>query len=64
MELLLQRIDRQSSHTGGKLYVNGVYECDTVEDTDRDKNSNGILEMRRRLCMKLLYLMVDIELHW
>ena len=44
MELLLQRIDRQSSYTGGKLYVNGVYECDTVEDTDRDKNSNGIFD--------------------
>lgn len=63
MELLLQRTDRQSSYTGGKLYVNGVYECDTVEDTDRDKNSNGILmEMKRRLCMRLLYLMEDIEL--
>lgn len=35
MELLLRRIARRSSYTIGKLYLDGVYQCDTLEDTDR-----------------------------
>lgn len=35
MELLLRRIARRSSYTIGKLYVDGAYFCDTLEDTDR-----------------------------
>lgn len=44
MEILLQRIDRQSTYTGGKLYLNNIYECDTIEDTDRDLNRNGVFD--------------------
>lgn len=44
MELLLQRTDRQSSYTGGKLYINNIYECDTIEDADRDLNRNGVFD--------------------
>lgn len=51
MELLLQRTDRQNSYTGGKLYVNGVYECDTVEDVDRDQNRNGIFDNNEKKVM-------------
>lgn len=35
MKLLVQRIFRGASYTIGKLYVDGVYECDTIEDTVR-----------------------------
>lgn len=35
MELRLRRIARRDSYTIGKLYIDGVYFCDTCEDTDR-----------------------------
>lgn len=35
MKLTLKRIAKKSSYTIGKLYIDGVYECDTLEDTDR-----------------------------
>jgi hypothetical protein len=35
MELLLKRIARRDTYTIGKLYVNGAYVCDTIEDRDR-----------------------------
>lgn len=36
MEILLRRIALKEEYTIGKLYVNGVYECDTLEDKVRD----------------------------
>ena len=33
MKLLLKRIAKQKTYTIGKLYIDGVYECDTLEDT-------------------------------
>lgn len=44
MEILLQRTDRTNSYTGGKLSINNIYECDTVEDMDRDINHNGVFD--------------------
>ena len=35
MELLLRRIAKRETYTIGKLYIDGVYFCDTLEDTDR-----------------------------
>lgn len=35
MELQLSRIAKRDGYTIGKLYVNGTYFCDTLEDTDR-----------------------------
>lgn len=35
MELKLKRIFKGGLYTIGKLYVNGFYECDVLEDTDR-----------------------------
>lgn len=35
MELLLKRIAKKQAYTIGKLYINGEYFCDTVEDVDR-----------------------------
>lgn len=35
MELLLKRIAKKDTYTIGKLYINGDYFCDTLEDKDR-----------------------------
>lgn len=35
MELKLKRIARRETYTIGKLYVDGMYVCDVVEDKDR-----------------------------
>lgn len=35
MELILKRIAKRPTYTIGKLYVDGQYFCDTLEDTDR-----------------------------
>ena len=35
MKLLVKRIARKSNYTIGKLYINGEWFCDTLEDTDR-----------------------------
>lgn len=35
MKLLLKRIARRDTYTIGRLYVDGKYFCDTLEDTDR-----------------------------
>lgn len=43
MELLLKRIALQDTYTIGKLYVNGTYFCDTIEDKVRDLNKDGDL---------------------
>ena len=36
IELLVERIYTCKTYTIGKLYVNGAYFCDTIEDTDRN----------------------------
>ena len=41
MKLLLRRIALRETYTIGRLYVNGAYVCDTVEDKVRDLNKNG-----------------------
>ena len=35
MRLTLMRIANKSAYTIGKLYIDGCYFCDTLEDTDR-----------------------------
>ena len=35
MELTLRRIARKETYTIGKLYIDGAYFCDTIEDKDR-----------------------------
>ena len=34
-KLLLKRIARKAGYTIGKLYIDGAYFCDTLEDADR-----------------------------
>ena len=41
MNLTLKRLNLTPNHTEGELYVNGVYFCKTLEDTNRDLNKNG-----------------------
>lgn len=49
MKLLLRRIFKGPQYTIGKLYVNGVYECDTLEDTDRGLHeTQSLLEIQNK----------------
>lgn len=41
MKLLLKRIALRPTYTIGKLYIDGVLVCDTLEDPVRDLNKNG-----------------------
>lgn len=43
MELVLNRIYFSPTYTIGKLFVNGVLFCDTIEDVNRDLNKDGDL---------------------
>ena len=42
MELLLERYDFQEKSTIGKLYINAVFFCYTLEDIDRKLENGGI----------------------
>ena len=44
MEILLKRIAKKSKYTIGKMYIDGQYICDTLEDADRGLNQNMSLE--------------------
>lgn len=44
MELLLKRIALKPNYTIGKLYIDGKYFCDTLEDTDRGLSSSMSVE--------------------
>lgn len=41
MKLTLNRIAKRKDYTIGRLYIDGVYFCDTLEDTVRDLGSKG-----------------------
>ena len=38
MNIQLKRIAKKKTYTIGKLYIDGVYFCDTIEDKDRGLN--------------------------
>lgn len=44
MKLTLKRIFKGPKYTIGHLFINGVYECDTLEDQDRGLTSQMSLE--------------------
>ena len=48
MELNLRRIARQNGYTIGKLYINGKYFSDTLEDVDRGLDSGMPLDVLRK----------------
>lgn len=35
MNILVKRVAKKPSYTIGKMYIDGEYFCDTLEDTDR-----------------------------
>lgn len=41
MKITLKRIALKNTYTIGKLYIDGEYFCDTLEDTVRDLNKSG-----------------------
>lgn len=41
MELILERIALKDTYTIGKLYIDGIYFCDTLEDKVRDIKIKG-----------------------
>lgn len=41
LQLILKRISLRQTYTIGRLYVDGKYFCDTLEDTVRDLNKDG-----------------------
>lgn len=43
MKLELKRVALRDTYTIGKLYIDGVYFCDTLEDKVRDLNNDGDL---------------------
>ena len=44
MKLELRRIARRETYTIGRLYIDGVYFCDTLEDRDRLLDNNMSVE--------------------
>lgn len=44
MRLTLKRIAKQPTYTIGRLYINNVYFCDTLEDTDRGLSQDMPIE--------------------
>lgn len=43
MEIVLKRLYKKDNYTIGKLYINGEFFCDTLEDKVRDLNKDGDL---------------------
>lgn len=40
MEIVIKRVAKKTTYTIGKLYIDGKYFCDTLEDKDRGLNDN------------------------
>lgn len=43
MNIQLKRIAKKETYTIGKLYLDGVYFCDTIEDKDRGLNQTMLI---------------------
>lgn len=52
MKLTLKRIAKKETYTIGKLYIDDVYFCDTLEDKDRELNNDMSEEYIRRIKIK------------
>lgn len=49
MKLVLKRINNQDNYCEGKLYIDGIYQCDVIEDTDRSlTNEMSITEIQSK----------------
>ena len=45
MKILIDRFFKGENYTIGKLYINGEYFCDTLEDRDRGLKQSNDLEL-------------------
>lgn len=52
MKLLLKRIAKRENYTIGRLYIDGKYFSDTLEDTDRGLSSSMSLEQIKKIKIK------------
>ena len=52
MNLLLKRIAKKQLYTIGKLYIDGQYFCDTIEDVDRGLNQSMSLSQIQQIKIK------------
>lgn len=52
MNVLVKRIARRKLYTIGRLYIDGKYICDTIEDTDRGLSDNMSLAQIKKLKIK------------
>lgn len=52
LNIRIDRIAKKSTYTIGKLYLNGVYFCDTLEDTDRGLYQGMLLQKIKDLKIK------------
>lgn len=49
MEILVRRIAKRPTYTIGRMYIDGEYVCDTLEDTDRGlKQSMPLEEIKKK----------------
>ena len=49
MKLVLKRINNQDNYCEGKLYIDDIYQCDVIEDTDRGlTNEMSITEIQSK----------------
>jgi hypothetical protein len=44
MEIRVRRIALKDTYTIGKMYIDGTYFCDVLEDKVRDLNKNGVFD--------------------
>ena len=49
MKLLLKRIAKKPTYSIGKLYIDGQYFCDTIEDTDRKLTQNMSIQQIQKI---------------
>lgn len=49
MELTLRRIARKDTYTIGRLYIDGEYFCDTIEDRDRGLSQELPVSVNKKL---------------
>lgn len=49
MKLVLKRINNQDNYCEGKLYIDGIYQCDVIEDVDRGlTNEMSVTEIQSK----------------
>lgn len=52
MEIILRRIAKKDKYTIGKVYINGAYICDSIEDKDRGLTDSMDLSQIKKIKVK------------